>query len=427
MSADSQYLSTAEELDRQDPLASYRDQFTKSDPCIYLDGNSLGRLPIQTRDWLDEVIDRQWGKSLIHGWNEGWMELSARLGDKIARLVGARPGEILVCDATSVNLYKLVMAALSYQTGRQRIISDELNFPSDLYVLQGIIDQLGSGYKLDLIKSRDGIRIDPDSVKSAIDEETALLTFTHTYFKSSYVQDMAGITSLAHEYGAMILWDLSHSVGSVPVDLHACNADLAIGCTYKYLNGGPGSTAFLYVRKDLQEKLQQPIWGWLGSKDPFQFGTAYEPAGDISRFLVGTPPVLSMSAIEPALDLHLEAGITALREKSIRQSGFLLELYDDWLAPLGFTLGSPREPASRGSHIALRHPEASGITRAMINPPEGKDRVIPDFRTPDNIRLGIAPVYNSYRDIFTGMKRIREIAESEEYLKNPGFIMNSRE
>jgi kynureninase len=347
------------------------------------------------------------------------MDLPQRLGDKIACLIGADPGEVLVCDATSINLYKLVMAAMFYQKDRHRILSDELNFPSDLHILQGIINQLGSGYELDLIRSKDGMCIDHDSILDAIDENTALLTFTHTYFKSSFVQDMAGITSLAHEKGAMVLWDLSHSVGSVPVDLNACQADLAIGCTYKYLNGGPGSTAFLYVRKDLQAKLQQPIWGWLGSKDPFQFGTQYEPADGISRFLVGTPPILSMSAIEPALDLHLEAGITALREKSIRQSGFLLEIFDDWPASLNFTLGSPRLPGIRGSHIVLRHPEAGAITRALIKPRATRVKVIPDFRTPDNIRLGIAPLYNSYKDIFTGMQRIREVVESEEYLKNP--------
>ena len=420
MSVDENYLSKAEQLDREDPLASFREQFIVPEPgLIYLDGNSLGRLPANTADRLNDVISRQWGKSLIRGWNEGWMDLPHRLGDKIARLIGADSGEVLVCDATSINLYKLVMAAMVYQKDRHRIISDELNFPSDLNILQGIINQLGSGYELDLILSKDGMCIDHDSVRAAMDENTALLTFTHTYFKSSFVQDMAGITSLAHKKGAMVLWDLSHSVGSVPVDLKACQADLAIGCTYKYLNGGPGSTAFLYVRKDLQAKLQQPIWGWLGSKDPFQFGTQYEPADGISRFLVGTPAILSMSAIEPALDLHLEAGMNALRGKSIRQSAFLLEMFDDWPASLNFTLGSPRVPGRRGSHIVLRHPEAAAITRALINPMADMVTVIPDFRTPDNIRLGIAPLYNSYKDIFTGMQRIREVVESEEYLKNP--------
>lgn len=417
---DSNYLLKAEQLDREDPLSEYRERFHAPEPeLIYLDGNSLGRLPASTVDRLNEVIARQWGKSLIRGWNEGWMDLPQRLGDKIAGLIGAAPGEVLVCDATSINLYKLAMAAMAYQKGRHKILSDELNFPSDLHILQGIIDQLGAGYELELIRSKDGMSIDHDSVKDAIDEDTALLTFTHTYFKSSFLQDMAGITSLAHKKGAMVLWDLSHSVGSVPVDLKACQVDLAIGCTYKYLNGGPGSTAFLYVRKDLQAKLQQPIWGWLGSKDPFQFGTMYEPADGISRFLVGTPPILSMSAIEPAIDLHLEAGISAIRKKSIQQSEFLLEMFDNWPANLNFALGSPRLPGKRGSHMVIKHPEAASITQALIKPQANRVTVIPDFRTPDNIRLGVAPLYNSFKDIFTGMQRIREVVECEEYLKNP--------
>ena len=419
MSADSKYLSKAQELDRGDPLAPFRKRFVADEPgLIYLDGNSLGRLPVHTADRLNEVITGEWGRSLIRGWNERWMELPLRLGDKIACLIGADPGEVLVCDATSINLYKLVMAAMDFQQGRTRILSDELNFPSDLHVLQGIIKQLGAGYELDLVRSKDGMCIDQDSVKNAIDGNTALVTFTHTYFKSSFVQDMAGITSMAHSKGAMVLWDLSHSVGSVPVDLKTCLADLAIGCTYKYLNGGPGSTAFLYVRKDLQTRLQQPIWGWLGSKAPFQFDIQYEPADNIKRFQVGTPPILSLSAIEPALDLHLEAGITALREKSIRQSEWLLEIFDDWPGKLNFTLGSPRESGSRGSHVVLRHPEAPAITRALIDPKWGRVRVIPDFRSPDNIRIGIAPIYNSYEDICRGMQRIREVVESAEYLKN---------
>jgi kynureninase len=419
VNTESTYLSKAEQLDREDPLSSYREQFTPPDPgLIYLDGNSLGRLPVRTAESLHEVVTEQWGNSLIRGWGEGWMDLPRRLGDKIALLIGAEPGEVLVCDGTSINLYKLVMAAMEHQEGRRRILSDELNFPSDLHVLQGIVHQLGPGYELDLIRSRDGMCIDFDSVRDATDKKTALLTFTHTYYKSSFVQDMAGITALAHEKGAMVLWDLSHSVGSVPVDLKTCRADLAIGCTYKYLNGGPGSTAFLYVRRDLQKKLQQPIWGWLGSKDPFQFGTLYEPAENIRRFLVGTPPILSMSAIEPALDLHLEAGIYALREKSLRQSEFLIEMFENWPAGLGFTLGSPRSAGRRGSHVVLRHPEAAAITEALIGPPEDRVIVIPDFRAPDNIRLGIAPLYNSYKDIYTGMQRIREVVESKEYLKN---------
>ncbi|MFC2116823.1 kynureninase, partial [Bacteroidota bacterium] len=353
----------------------------------------------------------EWGNSLIRGWQEGWMEMSTRIGGKIAGLVGAREDEILVCDATSINLFKLAMAALNYRKGKYRIISDELNFPSDLYVLKGIVDLLGAPYMLEQIKSGDFQSITPKSIRNAIDNKTALLSFTHTYFKSSYLQDMKAITEIAHEFDAMILWDLSHSVGSVPVELNACKVDLAVGCTYKYLNGGPGSPAFLYVRKDLQDKLNQPIQGWLGSATPFEFGTEYISADGITRFQVGTPSILSMSAIEPGLDLHLKAGMDALREKSLLQTEYLIALFDEWLAPLGFSLGSPRDPALRGSHVAIQHPVAEEITEGLIKGENGSARVIPDFRQPDNIRLGIAPIYNSFEDVFLGLYRIKELTE----------------
>lgn len=405
-------ISYPRRLDREDPLAVFRDEFHQGDrKLIYLDGNSLGRLPNRTKTRMDKMVTEEWGEGLIRGWNEGWLELSERLGGKIARMIGAREDEVLVCDATSVNLFKLAIAALKFQGKRSVIITDELNFPSDLYVLQGIVDLLGDPYRLEVISSEDSQSIDPESIKRVLNKDTALLSFTHTYFKSSFMQDMQQVTSMAHESGALILWDLSHSVGSVPVELNACNADLAVGCTYKYLNGGPGAPAFLYVKKDLQEKLRQPIQGWFGSGEPFEFCPSYEPARGIRRFLVGTPPVLSMAAIEPAIDLHLDAGMVALREKSIRQTEYLIALFDEWLVPLDFKLASPRDPECRGSHIAIRHPKAREITEKLIRGADGKPPVIPDFRQPDNIRLGIAPIYNSYMDVYTGIRRIRELTE----------------
>lgn len=399
-------------LDREDPLASFRDEFRCSvQDLIYLDGNSLGMLPIRTVSRLKEVIEKEWGERLIRGWQEGWLDLSTRLGGKIARLIGAGEDEVLVCDATSVNLFKLTLAALKYREDRRRILTDSLNFPSDLYVLKGIVDLMGDSYELEVIDSEDGIGIEPARIRSVIRDDTALLSFTHTYFKSSFVQDMKAVTSIAHDHGALILWDLSHSVGSLPVALNDCRADLAVGCTYKYLNGGPGSPAFLYVRRDLQEKLGQPIRGWFGSGAPFEFGTVYVPAGGIHRFLVGTPPVISMAAMEPGLDLHLQAGMESLREKSVKQTEYLITLFDQWLAPLGFTLGSPRDPGRRGSHVAVQHPRAGEISRQLLKGAPGKPVVITDFRQPDNIRLGIAPIYNSYLDIYLGMRRIKELAE----------------
>jgi kynureninase len=405
-------ISYARNLDREDPLARFRDEFIiEGDDIIYLDGNSLGRLPRRTKERLRQVVEQEWGERLIRGWAEGWMDLSTRLGAKIARLLGAQDDEILVCDATSINLFKLAMAAINFQQGKYRILTDELNFPSDIYVLQGIVDLLGPPYELVQVSSEDSIGINPENIRSSLDDRTALLCFTHTNFKSSFILDMNEITADAHENNALILWDLSHSVGSVPVELNACNADLAVGCTYKYLNGGPGAPAFLYVRRDLQKKLHQPIKGWLGSKAPFDFNTGFEPADGIQRFQIGTPPILAMSAIESGLDLHLEAGMDLLREKSIRQTAYMIDLFDLWLVPLGFSLGSPRDPGCRGSHLAIQHPKAREITETLIHGGNGSLRVIPDFRQPDNIRLGVAPIYNSFEDLFLGMSRIRELAE----------------
>jgi kynureninase len=409
-------ITVARDLDARDELREFRDHFVINDPdTIYLDGNSLGRLPRKTIEILKEAVEQQWGDRLIRGWNEGWIEASVRIGAKIAQIIGARTDEVIVADATSVNLFKLVIAALRDKTDRTKIISDELNFPSDLYILQGAIDLMGKHHELKLVPSNNGIAIDPEAIENAADENTALITLTHTCFKSAFVHDMARINKIAHEKGAYVLWDLSHSVGAVPVDLNGTGADLAVGCTYKYLNGGPGSPAFLYVRKDLQKKLMQPIWGWLGSEEPFVFNLDYKPAFDMIRFQVGSPPILSMLAIEPGLDIILRAGIEKLRKKSVMQGEYLLFLFHQWLAPLGFILGSPADPEKRGSHVSIRHPEAYRINRAMIEAKPPDIKVIPDFRTPDNIRLGIAPIYTSFEDIHRAMKRIKEIVEGKTY------------
>lgn len=405
-------ISHARDLDLEDPLARFRKEFySAGEDLIYLNGNSLGRMPVRSRDRINMLMAKEWGERLIRGWGEGWLDLPQRLGRKIARLIGAQEDEVIVCDATSVNLYKLVMAALRFKQERYRIISDEMNFPSDLYILQGIADQLGDPYRLTILPSSDSMTLDPELIGQELDENTALLSFTHTYFKSAFVQDMAGVTDMAHQAGALVLWDLSHSTGSVPLDLNACRADLAVGCTYKYLNGGPGSPAFLYVRRDLQDQLLPSIQGWLGSRDPFNFDTSYEPGGGIDRFQVGTPPILSMAAIEGGLDIQLEAGMPALRAKSVNQTEYLIGLFDEWLAPLDFRLGSPRDPGQRGSHVSILHARASEITDSLLRGGDGHAPVICDFRQPDNIRLGVSPIYNSYEDIYRGMLRIRGLTE----------------
>ena len=412
------HLSYAEQLDQRDPLAHFRDQFVINDPdLIYLDGNSLGRLPKATISHLQKLIENQWGNDLIEGWNEGWFEKPTQVGSKISQLIGAQPDEVVVCDTTSVNLFKLATSALRYQAGKQILVSDEFNFPTDLYIFQGAIDILNQGHQLNLIRSEDSISITKESVINAITDNTALVGLTQVAFKSAFMYNIKEITELAHEAGALTLWDLCHSVGAVPLKLNEWKVDLAVGCTYKYLNGGPGSPAFLYVRKDLQKKLFPPIWGWFADQAPFEFNLDFIPADGISRFQISTPHILSMAGIEPALEILLEADIEKLRGKSVEQTEYLIYLAQENLLPLGFKLGSPLDSAQRGSHVSLRHPEAYRICRALIdpNPDDTNLKVIPDFREPDNIRLGVAPLYNTYSEIHQAIDRMRMIVEKRIY------------
>jgi kynureninase len=409
-----QGLDFAQRLDAEDDLASFREAFVIGDPdLIYVDGNSLGRLPRQTVERLQAAIESEWGRDLIRGWNTGWFEAPRRVGEKIGRLVGAGPGQVVVSDSTSVNLFKLVMAALAMRPNRQRIVSDTMNFPSDLYILQGCIRLLGDSHHLELVPSADGVTVDQRTLFAAIDEQTALVTLSHATFKSGFLYDAAAVTERAHQAGALVLWDLSHSAGAVPVELDDWGADLAVGCTYKYLNGGPGSPAFLYVRRDLQEQALSPIWGWFGQRAPFVFDLEYEPTEGIARFLVGTPPTLSLLAIEPALDLFLEATIDRIRRKSVQLTSYLVYQADTVLTPLGFTLGSPRDPARRGSHVSVRHPEGYRINRALIE----EMNVLPDFREPDNIRLGLAPLYTTFTEVWETVDRIRRVVEEKRHLR----------
>jgi kynureninase len=320
---------------------------------------------------------------------------------------------VLVCDSTSINLFKLVFAAASMREGRFRIVSDTLNFPSDLYILQGVVRLLGDPYELRLVPSEDGIGLDPQNLFEALDEQTALVTLSHVAFKSGFLYDMKEITRRVHESGALMLWDLSHSAGAVPIELDSWEVDMAVGCTYKYLNGGPGAPAFLYLRQSLQEKALSPLWGWFGQDFPFDFGLDYKPAKGISRFQAGTPPVLSLLAMESAVDLLIEAGLKRIRRKSIRLTSYLIHLVDEVLTPLGFALGSPRESKNRGSHVSIRHCEGYRINRAMID----EMKVLPDFREPDHIRLGLSPLYTSFTEVWEAVDRIRKVMEEKRFLK----------
>lgn len=409
-------MLTAQQLDAQDELAPFRERFVVDDPqMIYLLGNSLGRLPKAGRERAQQVVEQEWGSRLIRSWNEGWFYYPEVVGGKIAQLVGARPDEVIVADSTSVNLYKLVVAALLARPGRSKIITDDLNFPSDLYILQGAIRASGGNHRLEVVKSADGLHGAVDGLQRAIDSDTALVVLSHTLFKSGYIYDMAAITQLVHPAGALILWDLSHSVGAVPVDLNGTEADLAVGCTYKYLNGGPGSPAFLYVRRGLQDQLTNPISGWMGQDKPFEFGLTYRPVAGLRRFISGTPSILSLALIEPGVELLLEAGMERIRAKSVRQTEFLIALWEQYLVTLGFVLRSPRSAGRRGSHIALAHPEGYRISRALIQ----DKKVLPDFRKPDNLRLAVAPLYTSYQELYEAVLRMRDVVSGREYEKYP--------
>jgi kynureninase len=400
-------------LDARDPLASFRERFVIADPeLLYLDGNSLGRLPAGTRERLNAAMD-EWGSELVTGWHD-WIDLPTRVGDALAAgVLGARPGEVLVADSTTVNLYKLACAALdAYSLSAQRaLVTDTDNFPTDRYVLEGIAQQ--RGLQLRLFDSADPL-LGPqvsDLEPLLQDGAVALIVLSHVNYRSGAVADMKALTDLARRYDAHIVWDLSHSAGAVPVRLRECGVELAVGCTYKYLNSGPGGTAYLYVAEELQSGLRTPVWGWFGQAQQFEMERPYEPMEGIGRFLAGTPPILGLAAVEAGVAVTAEAGIDAIREKSVAQTELMIALHDEWLAPLGFELGSPRDAARRGSHVALRHEDAWRICRALIE----RAKVVPDFRGPDSVRLGIAPLYTSFADVWDAMDRLRGLVERGEH------------
>jgi kynureninase len=399
-------------LDAGDSLRAFSDRFVAPDAgLIYLDGNSLGRLPKATASHLRYVIDHEWGERLIRSWPERWWDLADEIGGTIAPLIGAEPAEVIVADSTSVALFKLTLAALQARPNRARIVTDDLNFPTDAYATGSAADLAGSR-EIVVVPSRDGVHGPVDEIIATLDGDTALLTLTHVAFKSGYRYDLQRLTRAAHDVGALVLWDLSHSVGAVPVDLGGAAADLAVGCTYKYLNGGPGSPAFLYVNARIDAELQSPLNGWWGHERPFAFDLTYTPAPSMRRFQTGTMPIVSLAAVETGAAITLEAGIENLYAKAVGLSEFFIELAETHLGALGFQLASPREAARRGSHVSLRHPDGWRIVRAMIE--HGK--IIPDFREPDNIRFGFAPLYTSYTDIHAAVARIVAIMSAGRHL-----------
>ena len=392
----------AEALDRADPLAPFRDRFViEDDRTIYADGNSLGRLPKRVGERIAEVV-HEWGSRLVSAWPD-WIELPVQVGDVLAGVVGARDGEVLVCDSTTVNLYKLAAAARATNAGA--LVTDAANFPTDRYVLEGLGELVL--FESDAI---DGPTAD-DVERACHGREVSLVCLSQVAYRSGALADLRAITEVAHAAGALVLWDLSHSVGAVPAALEECGVDLAVGCTYKYLNAGPGAPAFLYVRSDLQDELRSPIWGWFGQREQFAMGPSYDPVDGIGRFLAGTPPIVGLVSVEVGAQLVAEAGVDALRAKSVALTEHVVELVDERLVPLGFELGSPRDPERRGSHVSVRHEDGWRICRALIE----RADVVPDFRAPDSIRLGLPPLYTRFVDAWDLVDRLARLVESGEH------------
>jgi kynureninase len=397
----------ARELDAADPLRPLLDRFVDRDAdegvVAYLDGNSLGRPTRATAERLERFTRQEWGGRLIRGWYEGWMDRPTELGDRLGRVcLGAAPGQVVVADSTSVLLYKLARAAVNARPGRTEIVTDVNDFPTDRYVLEGIADERGLELRF-LETALDG-GVTLDHVASAVGTDTALVALSHVNYRSAALADAPAITRLAHDAGAMVLWDLSHSAGVLPVALDAWGADLAVGCTYKYLNAGPGSPAFAYVRAEHQAELRQPIQGWLGRRDPFTMGPGYEPAEGMLRFISGTPPILSMVPLAGALDVIEEAGIDAIRAKSIAICEFAIELTDALLARHGVTVVSPRDSARRGSNVTVRHARFKEVLD-----PLWQAGVLLDYREPDCLRIGLSPLTTSFAEVHRGLATLERL------------------
>ncbi|MCP9767325.1 kynureninase [Lacihabitans sp. LS3-19] len=411
----SYFLEKALKLDVNDSLSAFKDRFVFNENEVYFDGNSLGRLPKETQKVLDKTIQSEWGKDLIRSWENKWIDLPRQTAVKIAELLGVSSEEVCVADNTSTNLYKLAFGALKFQKNRKIIITDELNFPTDQYILEGLIEQSFPNHQLVKLKSdNDGQCVDIESILSAINSEVALVCLSHVLYKSAHIYDMKTINAHAEKAGVLVLWDLSHSAGAIPLDLKALGCKMAVGCTYKFLNGGPGSSAFLYLDKDLITKFQNPIAGWFSHERPFDFEAKFTAKNSIDKFATGTPNVLSLVGIIPGVDLLLEAEMEALREKSLSLSSYFIELYNLFLKDIGFELKSPIKDSQRASHVTISHESATYIMKYLEIPEKNGRVFIPDFRPPNYIRIGLAPLYNSYREVFLFVERLVEIIGQKE-------------
>ncbi len=385
-------------LDAADPIAGFRERFLDDGSTIYLDGNSMGRLPKAALSRLQEMAEHEWGTILVRGWTEsGWMDSPLRVGHAIGELIGAMPGEVIIADSTSVSLFKLITAVLRARPRRRIVLTEGSNFPTDLYIAQGVVDLLGCELRV----------VERAELFDALDDDTALLCLTHVDFRNGERHDMAALSAAAHAVGALALWDLSHSAGAVEIQLQRDGADLAVGCGYKYLNGGPGAPAFLHVSTALQDELRNPIQGWLGHATPFTFQPDYQPANGIRAWMSGSPPVLAIGALGVGVDLHLDAGPRRIGEKAALLTEVFIRLARARLEPIGFGIATPTDPAQRGAQVSLRHPDGLAIVRAV-----GDRGVIGDFRPPDLCRFGLAPLYTRFVDLWDSVERIVDVVES---------------
>jgi kynureninase len=410
------FIAEAAELDARDPLAHLRERFLApegSDLVAYFDGNSLGRPVAAAVERLTTFVAGPWGERLIRSWDDEWLDWPMRLGDRLGMLcLGAAPGQVVVADSTTVLLYKLSRAAVDAQAakGRTEIVLDTDNFPTDRYVLEGIAAE--RGLTLRWIETDERAGVTPEQVREVVGEQTALAVFSHVAYRSGFIADAAGITAAVHDAGGLVLWDLCHSGGSVRAALDDWDADLAVGCTYKYLNGGPGSPAWAYVAERHHGSLQQPVWGWLGRRDAFQMGQGYEPADGIRSFVSGTPPILGMVPLDASLDLVEEAGIEAIRAKSVELTELVIRMADALLGPLGVQVASPRDSAQRGGHVTLRRNGFRAVTTVLW-----EEGIIPDYRDPDGIRIGVSPLSTSFAEVVEGMYALRDAVERLDAFK----------
>ena len=410
--------SHCQTLDDQDLLAPLRQQFALPEGVIYLDGNSLGARPVAALARAQQVISEEWGNGLIRSWNSaGWADLSQRLGNRLAPLIGARDGEVVITDTTSINLFKVLSAALSVQRQRQPqrkvIVSEASNFPTDLYIAEGLAELLQQGYSLRLVNS-------PDELPHAIDGDVAVVMLTHVNYKTGYMYDMQALTALSHECGALSIWDLAHSAGAVPIDLHQAEADYAIGCTYKYLNGGPGSQAFVWVNPALVDLVRQPLSGWFGHTRQFAMESAYAPSAGIARYLCGTQPITSLAMVECGLEIFAQTDMASLRRKSLALTDLFIALVEARCAAHDLALITPREHAKRGSHVSFEHPEGYAVIQALI-----ARGVIGDYREPRIMRFGFTPLYTSFTEVFDAVEILGDILDQRTWDQPQFKVRNS--